>query len=158
MTQLSTGDIAPHFALPDADGKLVKLSDHASRTVIVYFYPAALTPGCTTQAIDFTDAVDEFAKAGVDIIGISPDEPEKLAQFRDRKSLRITLASDPEKSTINDYGVWGTKTIYGKEIEGLIRSTFIIDADDQGKGTIRKALYNVRASGHVDRIRRDLGI
>lgn len=158
MTQLTDGATAPEFALPDADGRTVRLADHRSRTVVLYFYPAALTPGCTTQAVDFTDHVDSFTAAGVDVIGISPDARDRLAEFRERKELRVTLLSDPEHEAIEAYGVWGERMIYGKMITGLIRSTFIIDVDADGVGTVRRAMYNVRAKGHVDRIARELGI
>ncbi|WP_316668265.1 thioredoxin-dependent thiol peroxidase [uncultured Propionibacterium sp.] len=158
MTQLTDGDRAPAFALPDADGRTVSLSDHSSRTVVVYFYPAALTPGCTTQAIDFTGHVDAFTEAGVDIVGISPDTRDKLMEFREKKSLRVTLLSDPGHEAIEAYGVWGERTIYGKKIVGLVRSTFIIDVDAGGSGTVRRAMYNVRAAGHAERIARELGI
>ncbi|WP_341727932.1 thioredoxin-dependent thiol peroxidase [Brooklawnia sp.] len=158
MSQLVTGEAAPAFTLPDADGKLVSLSDFAGRKVVVYFYPAAMTPGCTTQAVDFTDARDDFLHAGIDVIGVSPDAPDKLAVFRERKGLKVTLLSDESRETLHSYGAWGTKVLYGKSLEGVLRSTFLIDVDDQGEGTIELAQYNVRATGHVDRLRRDLGL
>ncbi|WIY83368.1 thioredoxin-dependent thiol peroxidase [Propionimicrobium sp. PCR01-08-3] len=158
MSQLVAGEVAPAFTLPDADGNLVSLSDFPGRKVVVYFYPAAMTPGCTTQAVDFTAARDDFLEAGIDVIGISPDAPDKLAMFRQRKDLRITLLSDESKETLNAYGAWGTKVLYGKSMEGVLRSTFLIDVDDEGTGTIELAQYNVRATGHVDRLRRDLGL
>ncbi len=126
--------------------------------MIVYFYPAALTPGCTIQAVDFTAALDDFTAAGIDVIGISPDTTDKLATFRARKQLRVTLLADPDKATIADYDVWGTKMIFGKPIDGLIRSTFVIDVDAQGVGTVRHAFYDVKAAGHVDRLRGKLGL
>lgn len=153
-TRLSPGDRAPDFTLPDADGNPVSLADHRGRRVVVYCYPAALTPGCTTQAVDFTSAAGEFAEAGLDIIGISPDAPEKLARFRDQESLAITLVSDPQKEVMRAYGAFGPKKLYGKEVVGVIRSTFVIDAD----GTIEKVGYNVKATGHVAKLRRDLGL
>lgn len=128
MAKLQVGDVAPTFTLPDADGKEVSLADFAGRRVIVYFYPAAMTPGCTTQAIDFTANADEFDDAGFDVIGISPDSPAKLASFRDKESLDVVLLSDEDRSVMNAYGAYGTKMLYGKEIEGVIRSTFVVDA------------------------------
>ncbi len=158
MTFLTDGDPAPEVALPDADGQTVRLSDHRSRTVVLYFYPAALTPGCTTQAVDFTGQVEAFAEAGVDVIGVSPDTPDRLAEFRERKNLAVTLLADPDHEAIDAYGVWGERMIYGKKITGLIRSTFVIDVDADGAGTVRRAMYNVRAKGHAERIARELGI
>ncbi|WP_040161431.1 thioredoxin-dependent thiol peroxidase [Nigerium massiliense] len=158
MTTLKVGDTAPDFTLPDADGKPVSLSDYAGRRVIVYFYPAALTPGCTTQAVDFTAERDELATAGYDVIGISPDAPAKLAKFRDQEHVTVTLLSDADKTVLNAYGAFGMRKLYGKEIEGVIRSTFLVDVDADGHGTIQLAQYNVKATGHVARLRRDLSI
>lgn len=158
MTQLAAGDPAPAFSLPDADGRVYSLSDFAGRSVVVYFYPAAMTPGCTTEAIDFTAARDDFLEAGMDIVGISPDAPDALGKFRARKELKVTLLSDEDREAIEAYGVWGTKSLYGKPVTGVLRSTFLVDVDEQGNGTIRLAQYNVRASGHVDRLKRDLGL
>ena len=158
MAKLVVGDVAPSFTLPDADGKPVSLSDYAGRRVIVYFYPAALTPGCTTQAVDFTASAGELNQAGFDVIGISPDAPEKLAKFRDKETLDVTLLADPAKDVLNAYGAFGKKMLYGKEIEGVIRSTFVIDVDAAGTGTISLAQYNVKATGHVAKLRRDLGV
>jgi thioredoxin-dependent peroxiredoxin len=152
--RLSPGDPAPDFTLPDADGNQVALSAYRGRRVIVYCYPAALTPGCTTQAVDFTEAAGDLAEAGLDIIGISPDEPEKLLKFREKEKLGITLVSDPDKKVLKAYGAFGPKKLYGKEVIGVIRSTFIIDAD----GAIERAAYNVKATGHVAKLRRDLGL
>jgi thioredoxin-dependent peroxiredoxin len=152
--RLSPGDPAPDFTLPDADGNQVALSAYRGRRVIVYCYPAALTPGCTTQAVDFTEAAGDLAEAGLDIIGISPDEPEKLLKFREKEKLGITLVSDPDKQVLKAYGAFGPKKLYGKEVVGVIRSTFIIDAD----GAIERASYNVKATGHVAKLRRDLGL
>lgn len=158
MTQLAVGDTAPAFTLPDADGRSVSLSDFAGRKVVVYFYPAAMTPGCTTQAVDFTDARDDFLEAGIDVVGISPDGQDKLGKFRERKHLKVQLLSDPSREVIDAYGAWGTKMLYGKAMEGLLRSTFLIDVDEDGVGTVELAQYNVRATGHVERLRRDLGL
>jgi peroxiredoxin Q/BCP len=152
--RLAPGDPAPEFTLSDAGGRPVSLADHRGRRVIVYCYPAALTPGCTTQAVDFTAAAGDLAEAGLDIIGISPDAPEKLMRFRDKENLSITLVSDPDKSVLRSYGAYGLKKLYGKEVEGVIRSTFIIDAD----GRIERASYNVKATGHVAKLRRELGL
>jgi peroxiredoxin Q/BCP len=152
--RLAPGDPAPEFTLPDADGNPVSLADHRGRRVIVYCYPAAMTPGCTTQAVDFTASAGDLAEAGLDIIGISPDPPEQLLRFREKEGLRITLLSDPEKQVLAAYGAYGTKKLYGKEVVGVIRSTFVVDAE----GRIEKAAYNVKATGHVAKLRRDLGL
>ncbi|MFI9603625.1 thioredoxin-dependent thiol peroxidase [Streptomyces sp. NPDC004069] len=155
MTErLQPGDVAPAFALPDADGKEVSLADHKGRKVIVYFYPAALTPGCTKQACDFTDNLDLLAGAGYDVIGISPDKPEKLAKFRDKESLEVTLLADPDKKVLESYGAFGEKKLYGKTVVGVIRSTIVVDEE----GRVERALYNVKATGHVAKIIKDLGI
>ncbi len=152
--RLQPGDVAPAFTLPDADGNDVSLSDHKGRKVIVYFYPAALTPGCTKQACDFTDNLELLAGAGYDVIGVSPDKPEKLAKFRDQESLKVTLLADPEKSVTEAYGAYGEKKNYGKTYMGIIRSTIVVDEE----GKVERALYNVRATGHVAKIIKDLGI
>jgi len=152
--RLAPGDPAPDFTLPDADGRPVSLAEHRGRRVIVYCYPAALTPGCTTQAVDFTAAAGDLAEAGLDIIGISPDPPEKLVRFREKEHLGITLVSDPEKKVLRAYGAYGPKKLYGKEVVGVLRSTFVIDAE----GRIEQAQYNVKATGHVAKLRRDLGL
>ncbi|WP_327236454.1 thioredoxin-dependent thiol peroxidase [Streptomyces sp. NBC_01317] len=152
--RLQPGDTAPAFTLPDADGNDVSLGDHKGRKVIVYFYPAAMTPGCTKQACDFTDNLDLLAGAGYDVIGVSPDKPEKLAKFRDKENLRVTLVGDPEKAVLGAYGAFGEKTMYGKTVTGVIRSTIIVDED----GKVEQALYNVRATGHVAKIIKDLGL
>lgn len=152
--RLAPGDQAPEFTLPDADGTPVSLSSYRGRRVIVYCYPAALTPGCTTQAVDFTAAAGDLAEAGLEIIGVSPDVPEKLSRFREQEELSITLVSDPEKQVLTAYGAYGPKKLYGKEVVGVIRSTFVVGAD----GRIEKAAYNVKATGHVAKLMRDLGI
>ena len=152
--RLSAGDPAPAFTLPDADGTPVSLADHLGRRVIVYCYPAAMTPGCTTQAVDFTASAGDLAEAGLDIIGISPDPVEKLQRFREKEQLGITLVSDVDKSVLTAYGAFGPKKLYGKEVIGVIRSTFVVDAE----GRIEKAAYNVKATGHVAKLRRDLGL
>jgi peroxiredoxin Q/BCP len=154
MTRLAPGDTAPDFTLPDADGKEVSLADFRGRRVVVYFYPAAMTPGCTTQACDFRDNLSSLAAAGVDVVGISPDKPEKLGKFRERDSLTFPLLSDPSRSVLEAYGAYGEKTMYGKKVTGVIRSTFVVD----GAGKIEQAQYNVKATGHVAKLRRDLGL
>jgi thioredoxin-dependent peroxiredoxin len=158
MTRLDAGAPAPAFTLPDADGRSVSLSDFAGQRVIVYFYPAALTPGCTTQAVDFTAAMDELNQAGLHVLGVSPDEQPKLTQFRDRQSVAFPLLSDPDKTVLSAYGAYGEKLLYGKLVEGVIRSTFVVDVDAKGEGTVVVAQYNVRAAGHVDKLKRDLGV
>ncbi|WP_371481347.1 thioredoxin-dependent thiol peroxidase [Kitasatospora sp. NBC_00315] len=152
--RLQAGDTAPAFTLPDADGKQVSLAEHLGRKVIVYFYPAALTPGCTTQACDFTDNLEVFRGAGYDVVGISPDKPEKLGKFRETEDLKVTLLADPEKTVLEAYGAFGEKKLYGKTVVGVIRSTVIVD--EQGK--VEHALYNVKATGHVAKLLRDLKI
>ena len=156
--RLDAGDIAPPFSLTDADGNQVSLADYAGGKVIVYFYPAAMTPGCTTQAVDFTAAVDDLDSAGLAVVGISPDTPEKLAQFKASSSVAFPLLADPDKEALTAYGAYGSKMLYGKLVEGVIRSTFVVDVDAEGAGTIEVAQYNVKATGHVDKLRRDLKI
>ena len=158
MARLQTGDPAPAFTLPDADGASRSLAEFAGGRVIVYFYPAAMTPGCTTQAIDFTAHADEFGNAGYTVVGISPDSPAKLAAFRAKEDLDVVLLSDEDKAVMKAYGAFGTKMLYGKEIEGVLRSTFVVDVDAQGRGTVSEAQYNVKATGHVAKLRRDLGL
>ena len=153
-TRLSPGDAAPDFDLPTDDGGKVHLKDLRGGKVIVYFYPAAMTPGCTKQACDFSDNIASLKSAGYTVVGISPDKPEKLAKFRERDGLTITLASDTDKSVLSAYGAFGEKKLYGKVIQGVIRSTFVIDE----KGKIELAQYNVKATGHVSKLRRDLGL
>ena len=158
MTRLNAGDPAPAFSLPSADGQPLALADYAGKRVIVYFYPAAMTPGCTTQAIDFTAALASLSAAGLEVVGISPDTPEKLVQFREQQSIDFPLLSDADRSTLNAYGAYGEKMLYGKLMEGVIRSTFVVDVDQEGQGTITVAQYNVKAAGHVDKLKRDLGV
>lgn len=152
--RLSPGDPAPDFTLPDADGKPVSLRDHRGRKVVVYFYPAAMTGGCTKQACDFRDNQGELAGAGYDVLGISPDQPAKLARFRDAEGLTFPLLSDPDRLVLAAYGVYGEKVSYGKKTVGVIRSTFVVDAD----GVIEQALYNVKATGHVAALRKKLSV
>ena len=152
--RLAPGDEAPDFTLPTDDGGSVALKDLRGRKVIVYFYPAAMTPGCTKQACDFTDSLSALAAAGYTVVGISPDKPEKLAKFRERDGLTITLASDADKSVMTAYGAYGEKQLYGKTVVGVIRSTFVVDE----AGKIELAQYAVKATGHVAKLRRDLGL
>jgi len=152
--RLSVGDPAPDFTLTSDTGEEVTLSELRGRKVIVYFYPAAMTPGCTKQACDFTDSLDSLQTAGYEVLGISPDKPEKLAKFRTRDALTITLLSDPDKQVLTEYGAFGEKKMYGKTVQGVIRSTFVVD--DQGK--IELAEYNIRATGHVAKLRRELSV
>lgn len=152
-TRLEPGDAAPAFTLVADDGREVSLSDYAGRRVLVYFYPRANTPGCTTEACDFRDESAQFNDAGVEVVGISPDKPEKLAAFRGDHGLNFTLLSDPSKETMAAYGAFGEKKNYGKVVQGVIRSTVLVGAD----GNVENAWYNVRAKGHVGRVLRDIG-
>ena len=152
--RLSPGDAAPDFTLSDDKGAEVSLSDLRGKKVIVYFYPAAMTPGCTTQACDFTDSLDALQAAGYRVLGISPDKPEKLAKFRERDGLTITLLSDVDKDVLTTWGAFGEKKLYGKVVQGVIRSTFVVDPD----GVLEYAAYNVKATGHVAKLRKDLGL
>ncbi|MER6937101.1 thioredoxin-dependent thiol peroxidase [Nocardioides sp. NPDC127514] len=154
MTRLEPGDVAPDFTLPDDTGAEVSLSSLRGRKVIVYFYPAAMTPGCTKQACDFTDSIDSLKAAGYEVVGVSKDKPAKLAKFRERDGLTITLASDEDLSVHKAYDAYGEKKLYGKVVEGVIRSTFVVDEE----GKIEVAQYNVKATGHVAKLRRDLGL
>lgn len=157
-TRLGPGSPAPDFTLTSADGSQLTLSEHRGRRVIVYFYPAAMTPGCTTQAVDFTAHLEDFSDAGYDVLGISPDPVAKLQRFVDKESLTITLLSDEPKEVMKAYGAYGPKSVYGKEIVGVIRSTFVIEVDEDGNCTVLEAQYNVRAKGHVDKLCRELDI
>jgi thioredoxin-dependent peroxiredoxin len=152
--RLAPGDVAPDFTLPDADGNDVSLSSLRGRRVIIYFYPAAMTPGCTKQACDFRDSLASLAGAGLAVLGISPDSPAKLAKFRDRDGLNFPLLSDDKKSVLEAYGAYGEKMMYGKKSVGVIRSTFVVGAD----GKIEHAQYAVKATGHVARLRKDLAV
>ena len=154
MARLETGDTAPEFTLPDQDGNDVSLADFRGSGLVIFFYPAAMTPGCTTQACDFRDSLAPLQAAGYAVVGISRDDPAKLRAFRERDGLTYPLLSDPDHAVHEAYGAWGEKMNYGKLVEGVIRSTVIIDAD----GVVTHALYNVKATGHVDRIRTLLGV
>jgi len=156
-TRLSAGDPAPDFTLPtDVEGEEVSLASLLAedRQVIVYFYPAAMTPGCTKQACDFSESIETLEAEGYTVVGISKDQPAKLAKFRERDHLTITLLSDPELEVHRAYGAYGEKKLYGKMVQGVIRSTFVVEPD----GRIRIAQYNVKATGHVAKLRRDLGL
>jgi thioredoxin-dependent peroxiredoxin len=151
--RLAPGEEAPDFTLPDAEGHQVSLSSFRGQRVIVYFYPAAMTPGCTKEACDFRDNLTELNHAGVQVLGISPDQPSKLAKFRDKEGLTFPLLSDPGHTVLQAYGAYGEKKLYGKTTVGVIRSTFVIDAN----GVIEKAMYGVKATGHVARLRAEIG-
>ncbi|WP_026378380.1 thioredoxin-dependent thiol peroxidase [Agromyces italicus] len=152
--RLGQGDLAPDFTLDDQNGDPVTLSSLRGTKVVLYFYPEAMTPGCTTEACDFRDSLNSFKGAGIRVIGVSKDDAPKLARFAERDRLNFTLLSDPDLAVQQLYGVWGEKSLYGKIVVGSIRSTFIIGED----GRIERAMYNVKATGHVARIRRELGL
>jgi thioredoxin-dependent peroxiredoxin len=153
-TRLAPGDAAPDFTLPDAQGNAVSLSSLRGKRVIIYFYPAAMTPGCTKEACDFRDSLSSLAAAGFAVIGISPDSPAKLAKFAERDGLTFPLLSDPDHKVLDAYGAYGEKMLYGKKSVGVIRSTFVVDEN----GKIEKAQYAVKATGHVARLRAELGV
>ncbi len=152
--RLSPGDVAPDFVLADDAGGQVRLSSLRGRKVVVYFYPAAMTPGCTTQACDFSESLGSLESQGYAVLGVSPDAPEKLARFRERDGLSLTLLSDADKQVMTAWGAFGEKKSYGKVVRGVIRSTVVLDED----GVVTLAQYNVRATGHVAKLRRDLGL
>jgi peroxiredoxin Q/BCP len=152
--RLAEGDQAPDFRLPDSDGNEVSLSDFRGKNVVVYFYPAAATPGCTKQACDFRDNLAELNDAGFTVLGISPDKPAKLAKFVADEGLTFPLLSDENRTVLTEWGTYGEKKNYGRTMMGVIRSTFVVDPE----GRIAKALYNVKATGHVAKLRRDLGV
>ncbi len=152
--RLSPGDAAPDLTLTSDTEDQVTLSDLRGRKVIVYFYPAAMTPGCTKQACDFSESLDSLRGAGYEVLGVSKDKPAKLAKFRERDALTLTLLSDEDLAVHKAWGAYGTKKLYGKEVEGVIRSTFVLDED----GVVQVAQYNVKATGHVAKLRRDLGL
>ena len=152
--RLAPGDLAPDFTLPDSGGTDVSLSSLRGQQVIIYFYPAAMTPGCTKQACDFRDSRGDLSGAGYAVLGISPDKPAKLAKFVEKEGLTFPLLSDPDRKVLEAYGTYGEKMMYGKKTVGVIRSTFVIGAD----GRVEKAYYGVKATGHVARLRKDLGV
>lgn len=153
-TRLETGSPAPDFTLADQDGRDVSLSELRGGRVILFFYPEAMTPGCTTEACDFRDSLAPLQAAGYTVLGISRDEPEKLRRFRERDGLTYDLLSDPDHAVHEAYGAWGEKTNYGKTVVGVLRSTFVIGPD----GTVEHAMYNVKATGHVARVRALVGL
>lgn len=150
--RLQEGQAAPQFSLLNADGETVSLSDYKGKKVIVYFYPKADTPGCTTEACDFRDSLTELNGQDVEVVGISPDKPEALKKFTDKYELTFPLLSDADKSVMKAFGAYGEKKNYGKVVEGVIRSTFVVDE----QGNIALAKYNVKATGHVARIIKEL--
>ena len=152
MARLEAGDAAPAFTLPDQDGTDVSLQDFAGRQVVVYFYPADDTPGCTKEACQFNDNLGAFSRAGVTVVGISPDGAAKHQRFREKYGLTFPLLSDPDHSTMAAYGAWGEKTLYGKKTVGVIRSTFLIGPS----GSVERAWYNVRADGHAEKVLAEL--
>jgi peroxiredoxin Q/BCP len=152
MPRLDTGQPAPAFTLNDQDGRAVSLSDYAGRRLIIFFYPAAMTPGCSKEACDFRDSLDRLRSEGFDVVGISPDKPEKLKKFEEKEGLTYPLLSDTDKAVMNSYGAFGEKTLYGKKVTGVIRSTIVVGTD----GTVELARYNVKATGHVASLRKAL--
>ena len=154
MPRLETGQTAPTFTLIDHTGRSVSLGDFAGRKLIIFFYPAAMTPGCTTEACDFRDSLVRLQQAGYDVVGVSPDKPDKLAKFVDKEALTYPLLSDPDRSVMDAYGVYGEKTLYGKKVTGVIRSTIVVGPD----GTIALPKYNVKATGHVASLSKALGL
>jgi peroxiredoxin Q/BCP len=152
--RLTTGDLAPDFTLDDQDGRPVTLSSLRGSKVVLYFYPEAMTAGCTTEACDFRDSLNSFSSAGIRVLGVSKDDVPKLKRFAERDRLNFTVLSDEDLAVQQRYGVWGQKALYGKIVIGSIRSTFVIGED----GRIERALYNVKATGHVARLRRELGL
>ncbi|WP_088316953.1 thioredoxin-dependent thiol peroxidase [Kineosporia sp. R_H_3] len=154
MPQVAVGEKAPDLTLPAADGSTVSLADLRGKHVVVYFYPAAMTPGCTKQACDFRDSLDALAAQGYAVLGVSPDKPEKLQKFVERDGLTFPLLSDPSHATMEAWGAWGEKSLYGKKVVGVIRSTVVVDPE----GVVEYARYNVKATGHVAALRKALGI
>jgi thioredoxin-dependent peroxiredoxin len=154
MPRLEATQPAPAFSLSDENGRTVSLSDFAGRKLVIFFYPAAMTPGCTTEACDFRDSLTRLQAAGYEVVGISPDEPAQLKKFVDKESLTYPLLSDPDKQVMDAYGAWGEKSLYGKQVTGVIRSTVVVDED----GKVVLAKYNVKATGHVAKLRKDLGL
>jgi peroxiredoxin Q/BCP len=156
--RLEPGDTAPALDLPDDVGDVHTWKKHAGQRVVLYVYPAAMTPGCTTQACDFRDSLSSLHAAGITVLGLSPDKPEKLAKFRERDGLTFPLLSDPDKRALEAFGAYGEKKLYGKTVVGVIRSTFVVDVDAKGRAVIERAMYNVKATGHVAKLRKELGV
>ena len=154
MARVQAGDTAPDFTLHDADGKPVSLADHRGQRVILYFYPKAATPGCTIQACDFRDNLASLQAAGVQVLGVSPDPEADLASFREQESLNFPLLSDPDRVAIDGYDVWAEQTFGDRTFTGVLRSTFIVDAD----GKIEQAMYGVKAQGHIDEVKQLLSV
>jgi peroxiredoxin Q/BCP len=154
MPRLETGQIAPAFTLNDHTGRPVSLGDFAGRHLVIFFYPAAMTPGCTTEACDFRDSLARLQQAGYDVVGISPDKPEKLAAFVEKESLTYPLLSDTDRTVLAAYGAYGEKMLYGKKVTGVIRTTIVVGPD----GTVVLPKYNVKATGHVAALSRALGL
>jgi len=154
MPRLETGQPAPAFTLDDQNGKAVSLNDFAGRNLIIFFYPAAMTPGCTKEACDFRDSLARLQQAGYDVVGISPDKPEKLARFVEKESLTYPLLSDPDRAVLEAYGAYGEKSLYGKKVTGVIRSTIVVGPD----GTVTLPKYNIKATGHVASLSKALGL
>lgn len=153
-TRLAPGDTAPAFALADADGARVALEDYRGRNVVVYFYPKAATPGCTTEACDFRDSLSSLDAAGYSVIGVSPDEVADIRAFSDAEGLTFPLLADTDAAVAKAWGVWGEKTVGDRTFDGVIRSTFVLD----GEGIVQRAEYGVDATGHVARLREELGV
>jgi len=152
--RLQVGDLAPDFSLTTSEGKTIARSDLMGKKAIIYFYPRAATPGCTKQACDFRDSLESLTASDYQVVGISPDKPEKLAKFVEDEALTFPLLSDPDKSVMTAFGAFGEKKNYGKIVQGVIRSTIVLDET----GHVTHALYNVKATGHVARLRKELGI
>lgn len=152
--QLSAGQTAPDFSLPDASGRMHSLADYRGRNVVVYFYPKAASPGCTTEACDFRDSLSSLRGAGYDVLGISPDAPEKLTEFANDQSLTFPMLADQDNNVARAWGAWGEKTVNGVEMVGILRSTFVVDAD----GTLSLVEYSVNANGHVRELLTALGV
>ncbi len=154
MPRLETGQIAPAFTLNDPTGRPVSLSDFAGRHLVIFFYPAAMTPGCTTEACDFRDSQVRLQQAGYDVVGISPDKPDKLAKFVEKECLTYPLLADTDRAVMDAYGAWGEKVLYGKNVTGVIRSTIVVGPD----GTVALPKYNIKATGHVASLSKALGL
>ncbi len=154
MPRLESGQTAPAFTLSDQAGRSVSLSDFVGRKLIIFFYPAAMTPGCTTEACDFRDSLVRLQQAGYDVVGISPDKPDKLARFAEKESLTYPLLADTDRAVLDAYGAYGEKTLYGKKVTGVIRSTVVVGPD----GTVQLSKYNIKATGHVAALSKALGL